>query len=169
MADDATPQSAGTRAAADRENYGSAAWATHRLKSYSDKDVSQGVFFGKSGNPSLPAGATGAPITSLPETHTLIVARTRAGKGTRVIVPTLLRYGGSMLVIDPKGENAAITARTRRSQLGQTVPHRQFRGERWKIATGASVSPRPPSIRSTHSTPTILNAVAFAQSLAAII
>src|SRR5208337_38339 len=48
-------------------------------------------------------------------------ARTRTGKGTRVIVPTLLRYGGSALVIDPKGENAAITANVRKEQLGQSI------------------------------------------------
>jgi type IV secretory pathway TraG/TraD family ATPase VirD4 len=38
-------------------------------------------------------------------------------------VPTLLRYRGSALVIDPKGENAAITARARQSILtGHTSP-----------------------------------------------
>lgn len=55
----------------------------------------------------------GIPICTTPEHHTLIVARTRTGKGTRVIIPTLLRYAGSMIVIDPKGENAAVTARPR--------------------------------------------------------
>lgn len=81
----------------------------------------RGVFFGKSSEPDVLAQGVpidrdnGAPICSLPENHSLIVARTRTGKGTRVIVPTLLRYVGSMLVIDPKGENAAITARARQS------------------------------------------------------
>ena len=101
-------------------NFGSARWASHRLEPYGPTDL-RGVMFGKSSEPSLPFDYPGAPIASRPEAHTLIVARTRAGKGTRVIVPTLLRYDESMLVIDPKGENAAITARQRRDQLRQTV------------------------------------------------
>jgi type IV secretion system protein VirD4 len=89
-----------------------------------DEDcVRRGVFLGKSSSPErryLPLEVPGAPICSSPQSHTLIVAPTRTGKGTRVIVPTLLRYAGSALVIDPKGENAAITARVRES-FGQTV------------------------------------------------
>jgi len=52
--------------------------------------------------------------------HMLTVAGSRAGKGTSVIIPNLLFYTGSMLVIDPKAELASITAE-RRSALGQTV------------------------------------------------
>ena len=75
--------------------------------------VWSGVFFGKSSGPNTSSEA-GAPICSKPENHTLIVAKTRTGKGTRVIMPTLLRaWKTSALVIDPKGENAIITARPR--------------------------------------------------------
>ena len=50
----------------------------------------------------------------MPGNHTLIVAPARTGKGTRVIVPTLLRSRrSSCLAIDPRGESAAITARAR--------------------------------------------------------
>ncbi len=42
--------------------------------------------------------------------HILTVAGSRAGKGVSLIVPNLIWYEGSALVIDPKGENAAITA-----------------------------------------------------------
>lgn len=150
------------------ENYGSAAWAAWRVNIDSGEGVAQGVVFGKSSGPDIPAAAPGTPITSLPETHTLIVARTRAGKGTRVIVPTLLRYGGSMLVIDPKGENAAITARTRRDQLGQTVhivnPWAEMEGL-YKSLGFASATFNPLDALDRDDP----NAVAFAQSLAAII
>lgn len=47
--------------------------------------------------------------------HLLTIAPTRSGKGTTQIVPTLLTYEGSTLVIDIKGENHAITARHRAS------------------------------------------------------
>lgn len=103
------------------KNYGSARWAGVQPAPLSDAATRRGVMFGKSSHPDVPPDHPGSPILSTPESHVLIVARTRTGKGTRVIVPTLLRYAGSMLVIDPKGENAAVTARTRRDQLGQSV------------------------------------------------
>ena len=103
------------------DNYGTADWADYQRKPPHPAAVLDGVMFGKCSRPGLRPDTPGAPITSVPEAHTLIVARTRAGKGTRVIVPTLLRYRDSMLVIDPKGENAAITARVRRDQLGHAV------------------------------------------------
>ena len=52
--------------------------------------------------------------------HLLTVAPTRSGKGTTQIITNLLTYEGSMLVIDPKGENAMITAK-RRMEMGQEV------------------------------------------------
>jgi type IV secretion system protein VirD4 len=52
--------------------------------------------------------------------HLLTIAPTGAGKGVNAIIPTLLRYPGSVIVIDPKGENYAVTARRRR-EMGQRV------------------------------------------------
>lgn len=52
--------------------------------------------------------------------HLITIAGSRAGKGVSAIVPNLLLYPGSVLCVDPKGENAAITAR-QRAALGQTV------------------------------------------------
>ena len=49
--------------------------------------------------------------------HLLTLAPTRAGKGVGTIIPNLLTAQRSVLVIDPKGENARITARAR-SGLG---------------------------------------------------
>lgn len=45
--------------------------------------------------------------------HLVTVAGSRAGKGTSAIMPNLLLYEGSVLVLDPKGENASITAERR--------------------------------------------------------
>jgi type IV secretory pathway TraG/TraD family ATPase VirD4 len=106
------------------KNFGSASYAPQETGIPTPYYAMQGVFFGKSSHPEVPSGELsanpGAPICSTPEHHTLIVARTRTGKGTRVIIPTLLRYVGSVMTIDPKGENAAITARTR---AGFTTVH----------------------------------------------
>lgn len=60
------------------------------------------------------------PILFDDEGHLITIAPTGAGKGVGCIVPALLRHQGPMIVIDPKGENYAITARYRR-QLGQKV------------------------------------------------
>ena len=45
--------------------------------------------------------------------HVMTIAGSRAGKGVSLIVPNLLLYEGSAIVIDPKGENAKITAARR--------------------------------------------------------
>jgi type IV secretion system protein VirD4 len=55
--------------------------------------------------------------------HILTVAGTRAGKGVNLIIPNLLSIGkfkGSWVIIDPKGENAAVTARAQR-ESGRNV------------------------------------------------
>ncbi|KAA0069969.1 type IV secretory system conjugative DNA transfer family protein [Tardiphaga sp. P9-11] len=49
--------------------------------------------------------------------HLLTVAPTRTGKGTGHIVPNLLLYAGSAVVIDIKGENFAKTAASRREMF----------------------------------------------------
>jgi len=103
--------------------YGTAQYAPVVLDVVDDKCLEKGLFFGKGSAPyqGQALDAPGVPVCSTPEHHTLIVARTRTGKGTRVIIPTLLRYGGSVFVIDPKGENAAVTARVRRDQMQQNI------------------------------------------------
>jgi type IV secretion system protein VirD4 len=47
--------------------------------------------------------------------HILTIAGSRGGKGTAALIPNLLVYPGSALVIDPKGELAQITATRRGS------------------------------------------------------
>ena len=49
--------------------------------------------------------------------HMVTVAGTRGGKGTTLIVPNLVRYPGSVICIDPKGENARLTAGARADSL----------------------------------------------------
>lgn len=53
--------------------------------------------------------------------HLVTVAGSRAGKGRSLIIPNLLNYPGSVVCIDPKGENAAVTARYRHDVLKQDV------------------------------------------------
>jgi type IV secretion system protein VirD4 len=53
------------------------------------------------------------------ETHILLCGPTRSGKGTSVIIPTLLTWAESAVILDPKdGENAAVTSRWRGRHTG---------------------------------------------------
>ena len=98
------------------DNHGSAQWG--RVNEPPDpKTPLRGIFLGKY---AFADRDLAPPVFTKPEAHTLIMAPTRTGKGTRIIVPTLLRYMGSMLVIDPKGENAAIAGRQRLTSIGPT-------------------------------------------------
>jgi type IV secretory pathway TraG/TraD family ATPase VirD4 len=45
--------------------------------------------------------------------HFITIATSRSGKGRSAIIPNLLSWPGSALVIDPKGQNAAVTAAAR--------------------------------------------------------
>lgn len=52
--------------------------------------------------------------------HLVTFAPTGSGKGVSAIIPNLLHYPGPVIVVDPKGENFAVTARYRLS-LGHKV------------------------------------------------
>ncbi|MEO0782495.1 MAG: type IV secretory system conjugative DNA transfer family protein, partial [Pseudomonadota bacterium] len=67
-----------------------------------------------------------ATVGPIPPGHLLTVAATRSGKGTSQIIPNLLLYGGSMVVIDPKGENYALTHQHRRAR-GKVIRIDPFR------------------------------------------
>lgn len=52
--------------------------------------------------------------------HAMAIAGTRSGKSLTLLIPNLLRYPGSVLVLDPKGELVRATAAARR-RMGQKV------------------------------------------------
>ena len=58
----------------------------------------------------FPQGEVRHPLSYIGDRHLLTVAPTRSGKGVSAIIPNLLTYEGSAFVVDPKGENALITA-----------------------------------------------------------
>jgi type IV secretory pathway TraG/TraD family ATPase VirD4/TPR repeat protein len=55
----------------------------------------------------------GTPIGYRDDRHICLVSGTRGGKGTSVIVNNLCFWPGSAVVVDPKGENATVTAARR--------------------------------------------------------
>lgn len=113
--------------------FGSSRWATKQ-------DLVDGNVIGDGGislGETFPDenGATD-DISYKGDRHLLTVAPTRSGKGTTQIIPNLLTYEGSMLVIDPKGENALITAK-RRQDMGQEV----YIVDPWGIADVEGIEP----------------------------
>lgn len=95
--------------------FGSARWATVHLLEDNGLFGSTGFRLGR-----FRRGGDNRLIRYGGDRHLLTVAPTRSGKGTTAIIPNLLTYPGSALVIDPKGENAKVTAQARRD-LGQDV------------------------------------------------
>ncbi len=75
------------------------------------------------------------PLTYNGDRHIGTEAPNRSGKGTTSIIPNLLVRDSSVVVIDPKGENAMITAKHRQEVLGQDV----FVVDPWAI-TGLSTA-----------------------------
>ena len=100
--------------------------------------------------------------------HILTVAGSRAGKGVSLIVPNLIMYEGSALVIDPKGENAEITA-GRRGQgtkkggpgLGQDV----FVLDPFEVSGRESAAFNPLAELNLRQSDVIENAGVFAEAL----
>lgn len=56
--------------------------------------------------------------------HITLIAGSRAGKGVGMILPNLLTYKGSVVCIDPKGENASVTPFTPSQRLAVASPFR---------------------------------------------
>lgn len=67
--------------------------------------------------------------------HLITIAGSRAGKGTSAIVPNLLAYPGSILCIDPKSENCAISARQRMAMGQKVYVLDPFETSGWPIAS----------------------------------
>lgn len=108
--------------AADKATHGSARWGT------TDELKDAGHLDSRAAPPKQ-AGLALARVSDAPENldqrfryvgHVVTVAPNGSGKGIGAVIPNLLEYPGSCLVLDVKGENAAVTARARR-ELGHKV------------------------------------------------
>lgn len=99
----------GQRSATDL--HGSARWAK-------SKDVSEAGLFAKTGVTvgGWPQALRTRTLRHEGPEHILLFAPTRSGKGVGVILPTLLSWKHSVLVLDIKGENYALTAGWRAKQ-----------------------------------------------------
>ena len=91
--------------------HGSARWADKR-------DVAKASLFSDAG---VTVGSfNGTPLRHEGPEHILCFAPTRSGKGVSIVLPTLLEWQESAVILDIKGENFALTSGWRASQ-GQRV------------------------------------------------
>lgn len=88
-------------------SFGSAKWATYAYLADKEMFGDEGFILGEF---DVGEKYTVPPIRYNGARHLLTVSPTRSGKGVSSIIPNLLTYKGSALIIDPKGENALITA-----------------------------------------------------------
>lgn len=98
------------------EVFGSASFATPSIVSRVGLYSKRGVILGR---------LAGRLIRFNQPGHLLTLAPTRSGKGTCAVIPNLLEYPGSTVVVDIKGENFAITGR-RRKDLGRVFKFAPF-------------------------------------------
>lgn len=89
--------------------HGSARWST-------EIDLARAGLLRHPDGRSIPLGLFGGnPVAWDGESHLLTIAPTRTGKSHLQIIPTLLTYRGSAVVLDPKGELVRYTARWRQT------------------------------------------------------
>lgn len=80
-----------------------------------------GLLVGSSGRPSILVGRYRGRFLSLPgQLSVMLSAPTRSGKGVGVVIPNLLNWPDSVVVLDIKGENYDVTAGYR-AERGQPV------------------------------------------------
>ncbi|UTW59298.1 type IV secretory system conjugative DNA transfer family protein [Kordiimonas sp. SCSIO 12603] len=111
--------------------FGSSRWATKddlvEWDLLGEQEKSNGLFLGKTEEDSIVYDG---------DMHALTVAPTRTGKGATAIIPNLLRSNSSILVIDPKGENARRTVEAR-SKACDGRDSKVYVIDPWAISTQA--------------------------------
>ncbi|RZL45748.1 MAG: type IV secretory system conjugative DNA transfer family protein [Variovorax sp.] len=91
-------------------------------------------------------GKFGGKLVRLPgQQFVILAAPTRSGKGVGIVIPNLLEYGESMVVLDIKQENFEITSGWRKSQGQDVYLFNPFaedrRTHRWNPLTYVSDDP----------------------------
>ncbi|MCH8072329.1 MAG: type IV secretory system conjugative DNA transfer family protein [Proteobacteria bacterium] len=84
-----------------KKYYGDARWAYRREIRKARLLDDEGILLGRLGNTYLRNNEAG---------HVLVVAPTRSGKGVGIVIPNLLSWPGSVVVLDIKHENHQITS-----------------------------------------------------------
>jgi type IV secretion system protein VirD4 len=109
-------------------------------------EIARAGLTGQASGPGILVGRHRGRFLSLPgQLSVMLSAPTRSGKGVGVVIPNLLNWPDSVVVLDIKGENFDVTAGYR-AQHGQAVyafsPFDEgARSHRWNPLTAVRVSP----------------------------
>lgn len=112
----------------------------------SPAEVARAGLTGAAGRPAILIGRHRGRYLTLPgQLSVLLAAPTRSGKGVGVVIPNLLNWPDSVVVLDIKGENHALTAGYR-AEHGQAVYafspfDENARSHRWNPLTAVRTSP----------------------------
>ena len=131
--------------------HGSAHWADVRDLRHAGLLAGAGLWVGRWRN---------RPLRLKTDRHLCTLAPTRSGKGVSAILPNLLTYPGSIIIIDPKGEAAAIAARRRR-EMDQAV----HIVDPWGVTGATPARYNPLSLMSPESPDLVDDASILAQAL----
>lgn len=104
----------------EQNNLGTARWLSPVVVAEKHPYSEGRIWVGRSPLPNDAYASEGSAIGFKDDRHVLLVGGNRSGKGATFIVPNLCLWPGSVLVLDPKGENAMLTA-ARRGRGGQGV------------------------------------------------
>ncbi|MEL6931565.1 MAG: type IV secretory system conjugative DNA transfer family protein [Pseudomonadota bacterium] len=125
----------------ERDEHGSARFLSEtEIKSWADEATQPGLLLGRT------LDKTPRDLKYTGDAHLISIAPSRSGKGVSAIIPNLLTYPGSILVVDPKGENARVAAR-KRAEIGKTYVLDPF------DTTGLSTASYNPLSRITADNP----------------
>lgn len=98
----------------------------------------------------VPAKKARALVADSSENHLLVVAPTGAGKGRHIIIPTLLYDEAPAVVLDIKGEAAAVTAAYRQKVMKHEVtiidPWKRVKGSNGQMNPLQILKPDSPMI-----------------------
>ena len=112
----------------------------------SPAEVDRAGLTGRDGQPGILIGRHRGRFLSLPgQLSVMLSAPTRSGKGVGIVIPNLLNWPDSVVVLDIKGENHDVTAGYRAAH-GQSVyafsPFEEdARSHRWNPLTAVRASP----------------------------
>lgn len=109
-------------------------------------------------------GGSAAPqlIADDSDAGLVTIAGTGTGKGVAHVIPTALTYPGSLIVMDIKGEIAAVTARARRAMGQEVVILDPFGGHRGALNPMEAI--QPASIDAPDQCRRIAQAILFRRS-----
>lgn len=125
----------------DTEAYGSARLATHEDIATAKLLTQSGIFLGFAQNPKAKRNTLPPMLRYREDAHLITVAPSGTGKFRDLLAVAIMLHEHSLIVIDPKGQAACVTARGRRELGHKTVVLNPFDMYKDRLGPSASYNP----------------------------